>query len=134
MPIEYQIDPELGLVFSQFEGYISAQDLEGHWRRLLADPAAPDPLALAADVGDSQLLVDGEDLQRLVRTVIEPLLGDRRWRFAIIASSPAQYGIAKQFMHYTGQCGQTETFRDMDAAIAWLVEEAGLAGGGVGTL
>lgn len=122
MPITYEIDPELGLVFSQFEGYIRAQDLEEHWRRLLGDPAAPQRLALAAELGDSQLLVDGEDLQRLVRTVIEPLLGERRWRFAIIAPTPTQYGLAKQFMLFAEQCGDTETFRNADAAIAWLVD------------
>jgi hypothetical protein len=67
-------------------------------------------------------MVTGEDLHRLVRTVIEPLLGDRRRRFAIISPTPTQYGLAKPFMLYAEQCGGTETFRNVDAETAWLTE------------
>ena len=125
MPIGYEIDPELGIVKAEFSGEIRYADLERFWKGFLADPAVPDPPLIFADMRDCGVLVQGDDLSQLVRTVSEPLLGGRRWVFAAVAESEAVYGATKQFMVYSRECGVTDVFRDEDKAIMWLVEMAG---------
>ena len=122
MPIEYNIDPELGIVNHEFTGEIFYKDFEAYWRRFLSEPNLPEPLVMLADLRNCELRVDGEDVQRLARTVIEPLLGDRRWISAVIVASNVEYGVTKQFIVYSARFGETEVFRDAGEAIRWLVE------------
>ena len=128
MPIEYQTDPELGIVHHEFTGEIRYADLERFWRRFLADPSVPAPLVMFADLRGCGLLVQGDEISQLVRTVIEPLLAGRRWVFATVAVSEAGYGALKQFAVYSQECGSTEVFRDADKAIVWLTDAIGPKG------
>ena len=120
MPIQYRIDPDSGVIFRRFTGDITYQDLEQHWRVLLADPDLPDPLTIIADMRECRLQVHGDEISSLVIDVIEPRLGRRRWFSAVVVAAPVQYGITKQFIAYSHGCGVTDVFYDMEEAVAWL--------------
>ena len=120
MPIEYRIDRELRVVHHGFTGEIHLQDLEQHWRPFLSDPDLPDPLLMFADMRGCRIMVHGDDALYLVRRVIEPMLGTRRWVSAVAVSSSCDYGVTKQFIAYSDPFGETEVFMDARDAWRWL--------------
>ena len=117
-------------MYHVFAGEICLSDFEQHWKTLLPDPAVPDPIVIFADLRECSLTVHGDEVRRLVREVIEPRLRGRRWVSAAVVASPSDYGVPKQFMFYSNDCGVTEVFNDMDEAIAWMVKAARLCGCG----
>jgi hypothetical protein len=125
MPIQYEIDRECGIVRHEFTGAITVGELESYWRDFLSENELPRPLALFADMRQCKMDVHGEDIQAIVHTVIEPLLGERRWVAAAVVGSPSEYGVTKQFMVYSERCGVTEVFLDPNEALAWLQSARG---------
>lgn len=124
MPITYKLEPDFGIVYHEFTGEICLSEFEQYWRTLLTDPSVPDPLVLYADLRCCSLMVHGDDVRRIVREVIEPQLRGRRWVSAAVVASPADYGVTKQFMFYSNDCGVTEVFHDKDEAVSWLMRTA----------
>ena len=120
MPITYEIDRDRGIVYHVFTGQVGLDELERYWRTFLAEPDLPQPLALYADLRRGSLKVNGEDVQRIVQMVIEPLLRGRRWISAAVIGSPTDYGVTKQFMVYSDQFGVTQVFYEPDEALAWI--------------
>ena len=124
MPISYKIEPGEGIVYHEFAGEIGLSDFEGYWKTLLSDPSLPNPLLMFADLRCCSLTVHGEDVRRIVREVIEPRLRGRRWLSAAVVAAPAEYGVTKQFMFYSNECGVTEVFHDAEEATTWLTQTA----------
>lgn len=120
MPIQFEIDRVHGIVYHDFDGPITFGELETYWRTFLSKNDLPRPLALFADMRKCTMEVHGDDIQAIVHTVIEPLLGERRWVAAAVVGSTTEYGVTKQFMAYSERCGITEVFLDADEALAWL--------------
>ena len=120
MPIQYEIDRECGIVRHEFTGAITVGELETYWRNFLSERELPQPLALFADMRRCNMEVHGEDIHAIVHTVIEPMLGDRRWIAAAVVGSTTEYGVTKQFMAYSERCGVTEVFLDPNEALEWL--------------
>ena len=129
MPIEYQIYSERGIVYRKFTGKITLADLGRHRRELLADPGIPETFALAADLRECEMAVSADELRGLVRTVIEPHMEGRRWVSALVVAEGAQRDLTDQFVEHSRECGVTEVFADPDAAVEWLLEAIGPAGG-----
>ena len=126
MPIKYRIDEALGIIRHEFTGEISRSEFESYWERVLSDQSVPEPLVMMADMREWTLMINGDDVFHIVRESIAPRIGERRWIAAAVVSTPAQYGVARQFMAYSDGFGTTEIFDDPDSAIAWLIDTAGL--------
>lgn len=119
MPITYQIDPELGLVYREFKGSITLDVLAQHYRDLLSDPNAEGMLAWVTDMRDCTLELRGDDVQSLVDRTIRPLMCERRWHCAAIVRTEVQYGLTSQFALFSAECGETKVFYDLPEAIDW---------------
>jgi len=122
MPITYTIDREQRTIKAFATGVISADDLHGLVRSLLADPGfVPglrglyDASAAEPDITVLQLAeVAGE-----VRQLLNRGLG----RIAIVAQSPATYRVAKTFTVLARAIGiDVDVFTELAAAEEWLAE------------
>ena len=120
MPIQYRIDPDSEIILRRFTGDVTFEEFEQHWRALLSDPDLPERLVMVVDLRECNLHLHGDEISRLVITVIEPNLGRRRWFSAVVVAAPVQYGISKQFIAYSRGCGVTDVFYDINEAVAWL--------------
>jgi hypothetical protein len=122
MPITYTIDSEQRRIKAFATGVISADDLHGLVRSLLADSGfVPglrglyDSSAAEPDITVLQLAeVAGE-----VRQLLNRGLG----RIAIVAQSPATYRVAKTFTVLARAIGiDVDVFTELAAAEEWLDE------------
>ena len=122
MPITYTIDREQRRIKAFATGVISADDLHGLVRSLLADSGfVPglrglyDSSAAEPDITVLQLAeVAGE-----VRQLLNRGLG----RIAIVAQSPATYRVAKTFTVLARAIGiDVDVFTELAAAEEWLAE------------
>lgn len=121
MPIAYAIDQENQVVRTTWTGEVTADDLVSHWEELFADPQA---LALGrsvVDLRDAELKITGAELDQLLSTVAPRLLQGRRWKTAVLANKPAQYGSGRQFEVLSEAVSRSATFHDYDEAVRWLV-------------
>jgi hypothetical protein len=123
MPITYTIDSEQRRIKAFATGVISADDLHGLVRSLLADSGfVPglrglyDSSAAEPDITVLQLAeVAGE-----VRQLLNRGLG----RIAIVAQSPATYRVAKTFTVLARAIGiDVDIFTELAPAEEWLKEE-----------
>jgi hypothetical protein len=122
MPITYTIDREERRIKAFATGVISADDLHGLVRSVLADPgfvpglrALYDSSAAEPDITVLQLAeVAGE-----VRQLLNRGLG----RIAIVAQSPATYRVAKTFTVLARAIGiDVDVFTELAEAEEWLAE------------
>lgn len=122
MPITYTIDREQRRIKAFATGVISADDLHGLVRSLLADSGfVPglrglyDSSAAEPDISVLQLAeIAGE-----VRQLLNRGLG----RIAIVAQSPATYRVAKTFTVLARAIGiDVDVFTELAAAEEWLAE------------
>lgn len=119
MPIEYEIDRGRGLVFRKFLGNVTLAELARHYREQLTDPEAADMMVWVTDERESLLDVRGDDVRKLVRETIEPLMQGRYWHCAAVVGTATQYGVTNQFAVYSADCGETKIFYDVKEAIEW---------------
>lgn len=119
MPIDYEIDRGRGLVFRRMTGKITLEDLARHYREILTDPEAEGMMAWVTDEREGELDVRGEDVRRLVRETIEPLMKGRQWHCGAIVATPTQHGITSQFAAYSADFGETRVFYDPCEAEDW---------------
>lgn len=122
MPITYTIDREQRRIKAFATGVITADDLHGLVRSLLADSGfVPglrglyDSSAAEPDISVLQLAeIAGE-----VRQLLNRGLG----RIAIVAQSPATYRVAKTFTVLARAIGiDVDVFTELAAAEEWLAE------------
>lgn len=122
MPIHYSIQPEEGLVEVVWSGTIDAGHLKTHWQTILTDPEARQLGKSLVDVRRATIGFRGHEMDDLLKSVALPLLGDLKWKSAIIVNNPVHYGVSRQYQVFAEGYNQNAIFHDPDAARAWLKE------------
>ena len=122
MPVNYQIDPELALVFVRVTDMVSAAEMAAHHATLRADPSfSPDLDALVDFTGAEPFQGTGEEIRRLVADMPYNA-GTRR---AYVAAIDLHFGLSRMAQSYAEVKGiQVEVFRDRDSALRWLTDKA----------
>lgn len=119
MPVEYHIDHAAGIVRSRGWGVVTAEDLAGHGRGLLADPDFRPELRQLwdlAEVTDSPMTFN--DLTALAGTNYFAPTSRR----ALLAPIDVSFGVARMFQMLRESKGERgiRVFRDRAAALRWL--------------
>lgn len=124
--ILFAYDPATGVRTATYAGTITDEILIDAYRRLIA---SPDFVPLAHDLADLRgvdelaLTPDGlRDLGALFSGPVEPRRPDVLPGLAMVASSPASFGLARMYELMTERFlpKQTRVFRDFDEAQGWL--------------
>lgn len=118
MPITYKVDASLAVVFARWTGVITAQDVTEYMRTLLNDKQAIACGRSIADARECEIRIAGATLSDLVRSAVQPTLTG--WTAALLVSTPAQYGTARQVQVLTEKFMRTAVFTDEAAARAWI--------------
>ena len=118
MPVHYTIDGERGVIFAAFGSRLADEDVEELIRRLLADPdflPSHDQLVDTSAVTDLRL--SATSVIRLAETGNPGFTGRR----AIVAPSPAVFGVSRMFeMYRDSGSHRLRVFREMAEAREWL--------------
>ncbi|MDB4892907.1 MAG: hypothetical protein JWL61_4762 [Gemmatimonadetes bacterium] len=118
MPESYEIDPQREIVICRAWGRLTDEEVRGHYRRILADPAFRPEYRQLADLTDViDFTVDSRTIEEAARMhVFTP--GTRR---AFIAPRGVAFGLARMFSIYSATAGQLmEVFADARHAEEWL--------------
>ncbi len=124
MPITYEIDDSTGVIHETWSGEIQAEELEAHWSAYLADPRVLASRCTLVDLRRATIRFKGEELLHAIERLVQPALGELRWRTAILVEDPLQFGISRQYQAFAELYSEDAIFRDRDQAQAWLLENA----------
>ena len=118
MPISYQIDKDLKMVFASAEGVIGENHIREYQGVLANDSDFEPDFNSIFDLTDvTQFTVTGEGNQRLAHTT--PFTPEARR--AYVAPEPLQYGMSRMYAVQTEPSGQnTRAFKTMAEARKWL--------------
>ena len=118
MPESYEIDPQRELVVCRVWGRLTDEEVRGHYKRMLADPAfRPEYRQLADLTGVTEFTVDSRTIEAAARMHVFNE-GTRR---AFIAPKGVAFGLARMFSAYSATAGQVmEVFADARHAEEWL--------------
>ena len=123
MPASYQIDKARRLVISIASGFLTAEDLATHQRKLLGDPDF-DPSC--SQIFDCKAVTgidfNAEDVGALAaRTIFSP-----HSRRAIVVTTDEQFGLFQMFKMIREGHGEhgIRVFRDQREASRWALPEA----------
>jgi hypothetical protein len=123
MPITYTIDREQRRINAFATGVISADDLHGLIRSLLADPGLVPGLRGLYNSSNAEPDITVLQLAEVAGEVRQ-LLNRGLGRIAIVAGSQTTYRVAKTFTVLARAIGiDVDVFTELDAAEAWLKEE-----------
>ena len=103
-------------------GEIQAVDLAEYWKRYLGDP---DVLAIRrtiVDLRQAVILFNGLDMNRLIRSIVQPILAGRDWKTAIVIEKPLQLGISRQYQVFAERYSKDAIFYSIEDARSWFCE------------
>ena len=118
MPASFRIDTELSTIFSTGAGALSDDDLRGHQKQLLGDPAFDPSFNQLWDFRQvAQVDVSSEALRELAAARSFTPSAKR----AVVAPGEVLYGLARMFqMRHDGAPEEFRVFRDIHEAEDWL--------------
>ena len=118
MPAGYRIDTERHAIFSTASGVLTDDDLRGHQKRILADPAFDPSFNQVWDLREvTEVSVSNRALQDLAAArSFSP--GAKR---AMVAPSDILYGMARMFqLMHDAAPEQVRVFREIAEAEDWI--------------
>lgn len=122
MPITYSVDHSRGITIEVWTGSITADVLGEFWARYLRDPEVMARRRTLADLRQCTIAFTGRELSALIDSVVLPVVGEQKWRTAIVAAEPVQYGVSRQYHVFAEYYSQDAIFKGYDAALNWLVQ------------
>ena len=120
MGITYRFDGALGVVIARGEGAVTPEDLASYWESRVADRKHFDCRRILIDGRSSEIQFNGEDLRRLLNSILRPVTEAGSYRIAVLVTTAVQYGTARQFQVFFNELGVSEIFEDEAAALEWL--------------
>ena len=123
MPITYEVDESLNVIFETWEGTITARDLDMYWREYLADQKVLSCRRTLVDVRKSNITFTGDQFHQLIASVAVPMLGEKKWCTAILVGLPVQFGVARQYQVFADIYSSDSIFDNKDRAIDWLLKQ-----------
>jgi hypothetical protein len=118
MPVSYRLDPSRHLVVSRAWGILTDDEIESHYKRLVADPGFQQTFRQLCDMTEvTRIDATSDMLRRLAQqSIFAP--GTQR---AFVAAQDAHYGLTRMFQVFCELEGtRVEIFRDTASAEAWL--------------
>ena len=121
MPVLYEIDATLGRIHTRCVGDVTLDEVVGHFRTLIEDPACPERLDVLLDLMALTSLPEAGQLHTVSRT-IEGV--SERVRFescAILVNRTVLFGMMRMFeVIAEGRFAATQVFEQQTAALEWL--------------
>jgi hypothetical protein len=118
--IRYAIDSGRDLILEEWDGTVSAPDLEKHWREFLKHEAVINCRRTVADISKSRITVTGQEFSRLIDSLVKPVLKGRKWITAIVVASDYQFGVSRQYGVYAESYSRDQIFKDSSQAFDWI--------------
>lgn len=118
MPVDYSIDPALGVVFSRWSGLVTTSEIIANAEQLREDPEFEGNYSELVDMRDfSGTDATSACLDGIIRRVDPYSVVSRH---AVLAPGRAAFGIARMYQILRGEGANCEVFRKEEEARRWL--------------
>ena len=121
MPVEHWVEEFPRIVRVRRWGPVRIQDDDEACRRLREDPRFEPGMSLLVDCRDLDAPDDVEAVKTGANRVLRSGSSSGIGRVSFLVASEAEYGMARMFGSLTDPALETEVFRDLDRARAWLL-------------
>lgn len=122
-PIRYAVDPVSNLIFVEWVGVVTTEDLFAHWSEYLTNEAVMNSRRNVVDLTGAIIRISGADLNYLIQRLVKPTLEGKGWITALIVSNDYQYGVSRQYGAYAEHYSTDQIFKSAPEAIAWIKEQ-----------
>lgn len=123
VPITYAVNTEQNFVQVTWQGDVTGEEYRTHLRAMLRDPDALRAGRSLTDLRGANVLLSGAELNAIGNVEAVPLLSGRRWKTAVVVSSPLNYGLTRQYQILSQSEDTDCVFGDPDDALAWLLKD-----------
>lgn len=120
MPIAYAIDHQKRLIYETWTGEVTAPGLAAYWTRYLADPEVLEIRRTIVDLRAAVISLRGIDFDDLIKTIVLPVLQDRKWTTAIVVGGTVQFGVSRQYQVFAERYSKDSIFFSMAEAEQWI--------------
>jgi hypothetical protein len=120
MPITYSIDLSVGVVFEEWSGTVSIDEIREHWTTVLSNPDAQRCRRTLADLRRLEVHLSWSEVRAVANDVLVRMIGPEGWRVAEVVSADVQYGRVMQFKAAAEQVSSHAIFWNYDEALAWI--------------
>src|SRR4051812_9024513 len=69
---------------------------------------------------DPTICFSGLDFDALIKDIVLPVLGDRKWLTAIVVGDGVQFGVSRQYQVFAGRYSRDSIFSNVDEAEQWI--------------
>ena len=123
MPFTYTIAPEENIVYAKGEGMISLADLRAHMQTVNQDPLFRAGMNAIADLRDTQIVMNLQDVPDLIRLFIQQASIRKRGRWAVVIRRHPEVHLIRFFVTFMENLPfQLRVFGKSQEALHWLRE------------
>jgi hypothetical protein len=123
MPITYTIDHDKQLIYETWTGEVSAANLAAYWEGYLANPDVMAIRRTVVDLRAATLAFSGLDFDSLIRQIVLPILGERKWISAIVVGNPVQHGVTRQYHVFAERYSKDSIATTIAEAESWVMAQ-----------
>ena len=120
MCITFKIDIPFGVVFSFWSGDVGKDEMARHWKTMLSNKDARVCGKSLVDLGNSHPDFNIEGLSSFVFGTVGSTSNATKWKSAIVARTPFQYGAARQYQVLVSKYIDVNVFTDEISALEWI--------------
>jgi hypothetical protein len=121
MPITFRIDAESGVVYTNVQGLVSADDILEALKSIMGHPEFRPGLNGLADLRNIEGDLFSGDVRKIAELMIEFRKKIGSSKTAVIVSKDVTFGMARTYQVFAEKSSiKTEIFRDKDEALQWL--------------
>jgi len=125
MPIRYDINSELRLVYAESVGAVDLADLRRHTDQLAADPRYRSPMKKLVDYRAGRVIqMDSDQTRTLTRYKLEFAEKFTGEQCAFVVADDLDFGMSRLHGAHVERLVDTNVFRDLESALAWLGVDA----------
>ncbi len=121
MPVEFEIDPERGVVFVTATGVLTPEEILSYPPRVIKHPDYDPSYHELVDGRHAEFTAITADTLYSLIGVGEGLGIDARHRIALVAPNELAFGVGRQYEMMVGETNnELRVFRTLDDARSWL--------------
>ena len=73
------------------------------------------------DLRQAEIVFPGSDLERLIQSLVLPVLKGKDWKTAIVVEKSHQFGVSRQYQTFADHYSKDAIFYDLGEARLWLI-------------
>lgn len=123
MPIAYVLSADKAVIYENWTGDITAEELRDYWTTYLQDLEVMTIRRTLVDLREAHIRFNGAQLSGLISAVVVPALQGKDWISALLVGESVHFGVSRQYQVFAELYSRDAIFDDADKAEEWLRQQ-----------